>query len=316
MKLVSKQSLGIAILLLIPIILISQNTNSTDQLIDSRNKETITDYDGNEYTTVTIGNQTWLQENLKSLHYSDGSEITEVWAYNNDEANVDIYGRLYTWNGAMNYATTESSQGACPDGYHLPTDAEWTELGVSLGGNNIAGGKLKSTGTDLWQAPNTGATNESGFTALPAGEYDDTHYWLLGRNAVMWSSTETSGSTCKYRYLSYDDAELHPYNFYKNFRYSVRCIKNSTVGVGEQGSIEKKLKISPNPASKTVLFQLSEQTNYPLDIYFYNALGKLLKISSIQSNNTEIDVTYLPSDLYFVKCNSNNNLFSEKLLKK
>lgn len=214
----------------------------------------------------------------------------------------------------MNYATAEASQGACPDGYHLPTDAEWTELGVSLGGNNIAGGKLKSTGTDLWQAPNTGATNESGFTALPAGEYDDTHYWLLGRNAVMWSSTETGGSTCKYRILSYDDTELRPFNFYKNFRYSVRCIKNSTSGINEIGNIERNFKISPNPASEKVLIQLSEGTNYPLDIYFYNPLGKLLKISSLQSNNSEIDVTDLPSDLYFVKGNINNHIYSVKLL--
>jgi uncharacterized protein (TIGR02145 family) len=211
--------------------------------------ETVTDYDGNIYNTVIIGQQTWLKENLKSLHYADGSEITEVWAYDDDEANVETYGRLYTWDGAMNYSTTQGSQGACPNGWHIPTDTEWTELGTFLGGDNVAGGKLKEAGTAHWQSPNSGATNESGFTALPAGEYDDTHYQLLYQYAVMWSSTETSSTWCKYRYLSYDDTELHTYNYYKDFRYSVRCIKDATGGStihvpGDQSTIQAGIDIA------------------------------------------------------------------------
>lgn len=309
-----KQLFVIVVCILTHIVSFSQSNTISTKSDCLKNYETVYDYDGNAYNTVTIGDQIWLQENLKSLHYSDGTEITEVWSYDDNETYVPIYGRLYTWNGAMNYSTTEGSQGVCPDGWHLPTDAEWTELGTYLGGDNVAGGKLKSTGTDLWQAPNTGATNESGFTGLPAGEYDDSHYWLLGKNAIMWSSTETSTTWCKYRYLSYDDAGLHTYNYFKNFRYSVRCIKNSTVGLNELRGNEKKFQISPNPVSEKVLIQISEETNYPIDIYFYNTLGKLLKISSLLSNKFEIDVTDLPSDIYFVKCSINNSIYSEKLL--
>ena len=197
---------------------------------DLINNEIVTDYDGNVYNTVIIGSQTWLKENLKSLHYADGTEITEVWAYDDDEANVETYGRLYTWDGAMNYSTVQGAQGVCPDGWHVPADTEWTQLGAFLGGDDIAGGKLKEEGTEHWQEPNTGATNESGFTALPGGEYDDVQYQLLHQYGVFWSSTETSATWCKYRYLSYEDAQLHSYNYYKSFRYSVRCIKDVSSG--------------------------------------------------------------------------------------
>ena len=277
--------------------------------------ETVTDYDGNVYNTIEIGEQTWLQENLKSLHYSDGTEITEVWTYDDNEANAEIYGRLYTWNGAMNYSTIEGAQGVCPDDWHVPTDAEWTELGTYLGGNNVAGGKLKSTGTELWQAPNTGATNSSGFTALPAGEYDDTHYQLLYQYAVIWSSTETSGVWCKYRYLAYNDAELHTYNYYKDFRYSVRCIKDESVEIEEQGNIEKKIKISPNPADETIFIQLPEHSNFPVKIYFCDISGKLLKSSLINSKNAEIDISALPSGMFFLRICIEGEILTEKLIK-
>ncbi len=277
--------------------------------------QTVTDFDGNVYNTVSIGEQTWLKENLKSLHYSDGTTITEVWAYDDDEGNVDTYGRLYTWNATMNYNTIEGAQGVCPDDWHVPTDAEWTELGTYLGGDNVAGGKLKSTGTELWQAPNTGATNESGFTALPAGEYDDTHYWLLGEYSLMWSSTETSGTYCKYRYLSYDDAELHTYNYYKDFRYSVRCIKDASIGIEEQGVIEKNIKIFPNPAKKNISIQLSEQADFPLNVNFYDISGKFLKTSSIKSNNAEIDVSCLPVGVIILKIYITGEIFTEKFIK-
>jgi len=277
--------------------------------------QTVTDYDGNVYNTVTIGEQTWLKENLKSLHYSDGTEITEVWAYENNESNVGTYGRLYTWNGAMNYSTTEGAQGVCPTGWHIPTDAEWTALGTHLGGDNIAGGKLKSTGTNLWKSPNTGATNESGMTILPAGEYDDTHFQELGEYAVIWSSTETSSSWCKYRYLAYNDAGLHTYNYYKNFRYSVRCIKNETTGINRRSDLNQKIIISPNPADNTIIVQLPKNINLPVNINFYNTLGKLLKTIPVLSNNSTIDISDLPKGIIIQKINYKGNIFIKKLIK-
>ena len=278
--------------------------------------ETVVDYDGNNYNTVVIGEQTWLKENLKSLHYSDGTEITEVWAYGDDETNVDIYGRLYTWNAAMNYTATNGAQGACPIGWHLPTDSEWSELGNYLGGDDIAGGKLKSTGTELWQTPNTGATNESGFTALPAGEYDDTHYQLINQYAVMWSSTETSDSWCKYRYLSYDNDELSTFNYYKDFRYSIRCLKDGTVGLEEQGAIEKKIEISPNPAQETIKITSFGGNDYPLNVRFYDISSRLVKAVIAHSDKSTIDISGLPSGMYFVHVFQGNRSETVKLLKK
>ena len=277
--------------------------------------ETVTDFDGNTYNTVTIGDQVWLKENLKSLHYSDGSEITEVWVYDDNEDNADIFGRLYTWNGAMNYSSIGGTQGVCPTDWHVPTDAEWTELGDFLGGDNVAGGKLKSTGTDLWQSPNTGATNESGFTALPAGEYDDTHYQLINQYSVMWSSTETSETWCKYRYLAYNDTELHTYNYFKDFRYSVRCVKDDAVGVELQGAIEKKIRVYPNPASETISIQFAEQVNYPVEVTFFNLSGRLLSEALIDSKNNQFDISNLPSGIYFIRVIIDQEIITQKFIK-
>ena len=175
---------------------------------------TVTDYDGNTYKTITIGNQTWMAENLKSLHYSDGTPISGVASYSNSNEIAEKHGRLYTWDATMRNSTTEGAQGVAPDGWHIPTDNEWKELENYLGGKNIAGGKLKSM--NEWKAPNTNATNSSGFSALPSGEYDANEflkYHLLGKYG-------------RERYLSFDDAKSSTYDWYKIMKYSVRCIKD------------------------------------------------------------------------------------------
>lgn len=277
--------------------------------------EIVTDFDNNEYETVTIGEQVWLKENLKSLHYADGSEITEVWAYNDEEENAETYGRLYTWDAAMNYSSAESAQGACPDGWHIPTDAEWTELGTFLGGDAIAGGKLKELGGLHWQVPNTGATNESGFTALPAGEYDDAHYQFLTEYAVIWSSTETSATKCKYRYLAFDEAELFTYNYFKDFRYSVRCIKNGTVGIFGNETKEYKLKLSPNPTSEFIHIQWLLPVNEEIKICIYDVSGRQVEITYTKQNHQVIDVSHLPNGLYVIVVQLDGEIFKDKFQK-
>ena len=202
----------------------------------SSNVGTVTDYDGNSYITVKIGNQWWMTENLKATHYANGDAIPDgtgvgdisgetnpkYWfAYDDNLNNVSTYGRLYTW-----YTITDS-RNVCPDGWHVPSDAEWTELTDYLGGASVAGGKLKETGTTHWNTPNTGATNESGFTALPGGFYHyDGYYDNIGYYVNFWSATEAGSCCAWYRGLYYDTSGIYPYGPDKKFGYSVRCIKN------------------------------------------------------------------------------------------
>jgi len=140
---------------------------------------TMTDIDGNVYETVTIGTQVWMAENLKVTHYRNGNTILHIidwfsWftltgaycEYDNDVNNVAVYGRLYNW-----YAVNDSRYIA-PVGWHVPSDAEWLTLVDYLGGDTVADGKMKEIGTTHWVSPNTGATNESGFSALPGGYRD------------------------------------------------------------------------------------------------------------------------------------------------
>jgi len=165
---------------------------------------TLNDIDGNNYNVIVIGTQVWMKENLKTTKYSNADLIgtttpatlditTESspkyqWAVGGDENNVATYGRLYTW-----YAVTDS-RNVCPTGWHLPNDTEWTTLINYLGNPSISGGKIKEVGTLHWQSPNIGATNESSFTALPAGfrtnMVGDGLFPYKGLMGCWWSSSE------------------------------------------------------------------------------------------------------------------------------
>ena len=167
--------------------------------------------DGKVYKTVKIGNQIWMAENLA---YAPSSG--NYWAYDNDNSNVETYGYLYDWETACD---------VCPDGWHLPTDAEWTELTDYLGEN--AGGKLKATGTGLWYDPNTGATNETGFTALPGGyrSYDGT-FDDVGYNGYWWSATEYSATVAWNRVMVSSYGGVGRGNVNKEVGLSVRCVRD------------------------------------------------------------------------------------------
>ena len=195
----------------------------------------MSDIDGNTYKTILIGTQTWMAENLKTSKYRNGTAITTgltdaAWynattgayaIYNNDPVNNTTYGKLYNW-----YAVADS-RNLCPTGWHVPSDAEWTTLDNYLGGSYGAGGKLKSTST-LWTAPNTGATNESGFSGLPGGNrYYNGDYVDFRGSGFWWSSTEYSTTVAWYHNLYYyGDGYALRYYFNKHFGCSVRCLKD------------------------------------------------------------------------------------------
>jgi uncharacterized protein (TIGR02145 family) len=197
---------------------------------------TVTDIDGNVYNTITIGSQVWLKENLKTTKYNDGAEIPNVidntewgnltsgaycWYDNNEATYKNSYGALYNWFAA-------NTNKICPIGYHIPSDAEWTELSEYLGGSGIAGGKLKEIGTTHWMTPNTGATNESNFTALPGGwrSYNGT-FNLIREIGYWWSSTQYTSSESAYSSsLGYDSDDFFRHGSNKKNGHFIRCLKN------------------------------------------------------------------------------------------
>lgn len=198
--------------------------------------------DNNTYKYITIGSQVWMADNLAYLPQVDtvsaGSEDVSTGKYyyvydftpnaNDSEqtqvnaakatVNYQTYGVLYNWNAALD---------ACPVGWHLPTNAEWTTLSDFLGGLDAAGGKMKATGTSHWASPNSGATNESKFNALPAGyRWNGGQFALINTHTLWWSATPNNIYTAFRRYLTFDTGKLNRSDFIRSDGFSVRCLKN------------------------------------------------------------------------------------------
>ena len=194
----------------------------------------IKDIDGNVYHSITIGTQTWMLENLKVTKFASGTPISVVtdssvwnhlltpaccWSYN-DIANKNTYGALY--NG---YAAGVSN--ICPEGWHVPSSIEWTTLATNLGGADVAGGKLKETGTNHWWNPNQGATNETGFTAVPGGtRFLNGDFDGLGASCVFWSTFAYDDNNANAWDMSYVNTVFYSGYYSKKCGYSIRCIKD------------------------------------------------------------------------------------------
>jgi len=198
---------------------------------------TVIDIDGNVYNTITIGTQVWMSENLKTTHYQNGFVIPTGlsdgnWGtttsgasaiYNNDAANNITYGKLYNWYAAID------SRKIAPQGWHVPTKAEWLTLINTLGGFDMAGGKMKETGLTHWNTPNSGATNSSAFTGLPAGNRINTGaYNYIGNGGYWWSTTEDSPGSADAEAIGlfFNLSEAAQISGSKNYGLSVRCIKD------------------------------------------------------------------------------------------
>ncbi len=212
---------------------------------------TVTDIDGNTYKAVTIGTQVWMAENLKVTKYPNGDAIplvedntawgnladdnsSDAYCYYNNNVNneADTYGALYTYAAAIGDNWTKDkkdNQGICPDGWHLPSDAEWTKLTDYLGGTEIAGGKMKEKGTSHWKTPNIGATNESGFTALPGGYrfINNGYFDYQSVVSIFWSATEVDAASVLYRSINHYYSKVYLFSkTNKSFGLSVRCLQD------------------------------------------------------------------------------------------
>jgi len=187
------------------------------------------------YPSVLIGAQYWMEKNLEVTTYRNGDPIPYVtdataWAalttgawcyYNNDPANASLYGKLYNW-----YAVNDP-RGLAPTGWHVPTDVEWTTLSTTLGGDAVAGGKMKVAGTTRWAAPNTGADNSSGFAGLPGGNRDSNGTFInVGNFGYWWSSSEEVPTFAWSRNLYYNNGNIVRYDFNKRNGFSVRCLRD------------------------------------------------------------------------------------------
>jgi uncharacterized protein (TIGR02145 family) len=223
---------------------------------------TISDIDGNVYNTVLIGAQCWTKENLRVRRYNNGTAIpfdttggisgsSSTWQnltigahtfYAHDSmtttpSNLTKYGYLYNWYAAKGIYTTGTITSTdtgkiCPSGWHVPTDTEWTTLTSELGGESVAGGKMKSIGTAYWSSQSAGTDNSSGFSALPGGyRYSDGSFNFIRDNAFFWSATEDGSSSAWFRDLtslsSGNVYRLNGFNYNsKSSGASVRCLRD------------------------------------------------------------------------------------------
>ena len=220
-----------------------------------KEESTVTDYDGNTYKTVKIGDQVWMAENLRTTHYADGTSIalgisastTTAYRYypGNDQSNVSTYGYLYNWKAVMRNSSFSSAnpsgvQGICPKGWHVPSIAEWTQLTNYVssqseyvcGSNNLYIAKALASTTG-WNSSSTtcavgndpSLNNATGFSALPAGIYN-VGYGSLGYSAFFWSATEDYDYNAYHRRLYYDNAYVDKSSHYKDYGLSVRCVRD------------------------------------------------------------------------------------------
>ena len=211
------------------------------EIISVSGTSTVVDIDGNIYNTVLIGNQEWMLENLAVSHYNNGDPIQYIledylWEdagpaycyYLHSQGNADIYGYLYNW------WVVDDVRGICPEGWRVPSDYEFTMMEWYLGmepyGDRNIGGKFKEEGLEHWQPPNTEATNESGFTSLPAGlrRYGTGEFLELGQSSEFWSTTNipTEQNRSYARRFTYNSNTNFRTTAIKNYGLSIRCLKD------------------------------------------------------------------------------------------
>jgi uncharacterized protein (TIGR02145 family) len=264
------------------------------------------DFEGNFYSTVILENeQEWMAENLKSKVFSNGDSIQNLiqnnaWQVANTAAysiytesgtNSAIYGNLYNW------FVTIDERNICPSGWHVPNDNEWTDYSDLLGGNGIAGGKMKTEDTLFWKAPNLGATNESLFSGLPAGcRYNGGNFANIEKYAYWWSSTQLDTQFGWYRSTNYLSDNLVKNYEKKQAGYSIRCLKNQAISIDENNK-ELTFSISPNPFTENIIIKTKEIGKILL---LQNMYGETIQSIQLNSVSEVFATEQLSSGIYFI----------------
>lgn len=282
--------------------------------------QTISDIDGNIYNTMSIGTQTWTVENLKTTKYANGDSIQyesvdSIWGgltvpafstYNNDTTYRNEYGNLY------NFYTVVDSRNLCPNGWHIPTENEWNILIAYLGGDSIAGGKMKETGFNHWMFPNTGADNSSGLTVIPAGyRYANNGFNIGGFNGLngnggIWTSTSTSDSTAIAKYFYPGSTNVGQIDNKKSYGWSVRCVSDVQTGIYENDRWND-LNIFPNPTDGLLTIPIEGQKL----IVITDLKGQIIRTT--KTNAKTISISDLATGNYILNVfNTDNKLILTK----
>ena len=277
----------------------------------------VTDVDGNYYQSIILGSQEWMQSNLKVSKYNNNDPIPTTPFYTYDYSNETepkyqwltieniAFGRHYTWYVAID------SRGLCPEGWRVPTANDWEELFTQLDGILVAGGKMKEAGFSNWLPPNTGATNESTLTAIPAGYHSiyggDTAIYY---NAFFTSATEYSEDSNWLMHLSWIDNRAYTNGVAptKQLGLSCRCIKNTELSnIDIQNNL---LRIYPNPIKNNIL-HIETQNNSTKEIVIYNSLGQQINKQTILGDVLNLD---LKSGLYIIEIIQDRITYRKKII--
>ncbi|MDX2173220.1 MAG: FISUMP domain-containing protein [Bacteroidota bacterium] len=311
------------ILVLVSIIsrcLYSQTFNCGDTLIDIR--------DGQKYPTVQIGTACWMKKNLNygttvnsyssTSFHSDmlNNSVVEKYAYNNDVTKLATYGGLYEWNELMNYTTAPGGQGICPNGWHVPTDAEWQTMIAAAGGTLITpnggygGNKLKNVGEGFGAGA---GTNTSGFSAKHSGDRDSYGiFYGLTLRSIFWTSTTNGSAAWQYTLWAEKDTIFRGGNAHKETGLACRCVKDATSSI-DKYDLKHNLNVFPNPTSNNIQIVISDYKG-DLNFVIKDIYGKVL----IQENSSTISIKELPSGIYFLEAlhaNSGELIGLRKIIK-
>lgn len=260
-----------------------------------------------------------MQENLKTTHYNNGDTIpnvtdTATWNhltsgaycnYDNNNSYVATYGRLYNW-----YVINDN-RNVCPTDWHVPDDSEWTTLVNYLGGENVAGGKMKEVGTSHW-GTSTGATNSSGFTALPAGErvvgIDQYSFVAIGAEVLFWSFEEPECPG-----LDMDTNGVYRNTLSEKFGESIRCLKDASTGLNNKIK-DDQIAIFPNPTKGHITLSIETSQNRESIVEIYNLLGTQVFSKTFQNTTSvSIDLTDNSAGIYVVRAFVDGELLNKKI---